>query len=89
MGLNQLRFYKYAYEIQNPDKKVSRAGLIFVEEPDSNFYVNLTEEDNSNIKQKIEFAYYNIEKLNFNPPKTDERKCDYCDYKHLCKFNEL
>ncbi len=87
--LNQLRFYKYAYEIQNPNTLVVRAGLIFVEEPDSNFYVNLTEEDNLNIKEKIKFAYKNISELNFNPPKPEDRKCDYCDYKHLCKLNEL
>lgn len=87
--LNQLRFYKYAYEIQNPDTKVSRAGLIFVEEPDSNFYADLVEEDNKNIKEKIEFVYKNISELNFNPPKLEDRKCDYCDFKHLCKLNDF
>ena len=87
--LNQLRFYKYAYEIQNPDTKVSRAGLIFVEEPMSNFYTDLTEDDNKNIKEKIAYVYENISNLNFNPPKQEDRKCDYCDYKHLCKLNEL
>lgn len=87
--LNQLRFYKYAYELQNPNTKVSRAGLIFVEEPDSNFYVNLTEEDNANIKDKIEYAYKNILELNFNPPKHEDRNCEYCDFKHLCKLSEL
>lgn len=87
--LNQLRFYKYAYELQNSDTMVARAGLIFVEEPDSNFYVNLTQEDNLNIKEKIEFAYKNIAELNFNPPKLEDRKCEYCDYKHLCKLNEM
>lgn len=87
--LNQLRFYKYAYELQNPNTMVVRAGLIFVEEPDSNFYVNLVEDDNLIIKEKIEFAYKNIAELNFNPPKLENRKCDYCDYKHLCKLNEM
>lgn len=87
--LNQLRFYKYAYELQNPTEKVSKAGLIFVEEPDSNFYVKLTDEDNEIIKEKIEYAYKNISELNFNPPELEDRKCEYCDYKHLCKLNEL
>ena len=64
--LNQLRFYKYAYEIQNQNTKVSRAGLIFVEEPDSNFYADLTDDDNKNIKEKIDFVYKNISELNFN-----------------------
>lgn len=87
--LNQLRFYKYSYELQNPETKVVKAGLIFVEEPDSNFYVELTEDDNKIIKEKIEFVYKNISELNFNPPKLEDRKCEYCDYKHLCKLNKL
>ncbi len=87
--LNQLRFYKYAYELQNPNEKVSRAGLIFVEEPDSNFYVNLTQEDNNIIKDKISFVYEKVSEMKFSPPNLDERNCEFCDYKHLCKLNEL
>lgn len=87
--LNQLRFYKYALELENEDITVDRAGLIFVEEPDKNFYINLTEEDNKIIKDKINYVYEEINKLNFDPPKLQERNCKYCNYKHLCKINEL
>ncbi len=87
--LNQLRFYKFAFELQHPDTKVSRAGLIFVEEPDKNFYINLTEDDNEKIKEKIKYVYENMDKLNFNPPEPDKRNCKYCDYIHLCKLNKI
>ncbi len=87
--LNQLRFYKYALELKNPNKKVSRAGLIFVEEPDSNFYINLTQDDNKIIEEKILSTYENISRLNFMPPRKEERNCEYCNYKHLCKLSDL
>jgi len=87
--LNQLRFYKYAFELQNKNAKVTRAGLIFVEEPDCNFYIKLTEDDNEIIKEKIKYVYDNISQLNFDPPRPEERNCEYCDYKHLCKLNEM
>lgn len=87
--LNQLRFYKYAFELQNPNKFVTRAGLLFVEEPDKNFYVNLNDEDSKIIEEKIGFVYENLEKLNFNPLPKDNRKCDFCEYYHLCKLNDM
>lgn len=87
--LNQLRFYKFAFEQQNPDTKVTRAGLIFVEEPHANFYINLTDADNEIIKGKIEYTYKNIQELNFEHPREEERKCEFCNYRHLCKLEEL
>ena len=87
--LNQLRFYKYALEQKNPNTKVSRAGLIFVEEPDNNFYINLTQEDNDIIEEKIVSTYENISQLNFLPPKKEERNCEYCNYKHICKLCDM
>ncbi len=85
--LNQLRFYKLAFELKNPGTKVSRGGLIFVEEPDSNFYIDFTNEDNQIIQDKISFAYENIQALNFDPPSEDEQNCGYCPYRHLCRLN--
>ena len=85
--LNQLRFYKYAFELQNKNAKVKRAGLVFVEEPDCNFYIELTETDNEIIKEKIKYVYENISQLNFDLPKMEERNCEYCDYRHLCRLD--
>lgn len=87
--LNQLRFYKLAFEIKNSGSKVTKTGLIFVEESDKNFYINLTDDDNEIIKNKIDYVYENVFNLNFEPPKQEERNCEYCNYRHLCKLNEL
>lgn len=87
--LNQLRFYKYAFEQMYPSAKVSRAGLLFVEDFSKNFYINLTQEDNDNIKEKISFAYKNIDNLNFKPGEKNDSKCKYCNYKEFCTLDLL
>ena len=87
--LNQLRFYKYAFEKMYPDRKVSRAGLIFVEDYSKNYYTNLTEEDNKIIEEKISYAYKNIEDLNFNPAEKSEKTCQYCAFKEFCELDIL
>ena len=84
-----MRFYKYAFEKLYPDRKVSRAGLIFVEDYSKNYYTNLTDEDNKIIEEKISFVYKNIENLNFNPPERTEKTCQYCAYKEMCTLNIL
>ena len=84
--LNQLRFYKLAYEIKHPESKVSQAGLLFVEEFEKNFYIKLTEEDNEKIKDKILTAYKDIRALKFEPCE-EGSACDNCSYSQLCKLN--
>ena len=84
--LNQLRFYKFAFEIQNKGAKVTDAGLIFVEEPAENFYTKLTEADNEIIKEKILDTYKNIHELNFDPQEGNEKVCANCEYRQLCKL---
>lgn len=86
--LNQLRFYKLAYETINEDAKVSRVGLIFPEEFDKNFYTELTQTDNEIIKNKILETYKNMRLMKFEPT-DDEKACEYCSYKQLCKLNIL
>lgn len=81
--LNQLRFYKLAFESQNPDFKVSQAGLIFVEEPDKNFYTVLTDDDNKNIQQKLTYACEQLNAMNFDK-KQNDKSCKFCAYKQLC-----
>lgn len=87
--LNQLRFYKFAFEIQNVGAKVSQVGLIFVEEHEKSFFTTLTEEDNQNIKEKIISTYENINALNFEPIECNENKCKFCGYKQLCRLDIL
>ena len=81
--LNQLRFYKLAFEAQNPNYKVSQAGLIFVEEPDKNFYVVLTDEDNKNIEKKLTYACEQLTAMNFEK-KQSEKSCKFCAFKQIC-----
>ena len=84
--LNQLRFYKLAYETQHTGSKVEMVGLIFPEDFEHNFYAQLTQEDNDIIKEKILDTYKNIKELHFEPTE-DEKACKYCPYKQLCKLN--
>ena len=85
--LNQLRFYKFAFETINPNSKVSKTGIIFVEEPDKNYYINLTDDDNKIIKDKIRFVYENIKNLNFEPVEQNDDNCCFCKYKQICNLN--
>lgn len=84
--LNQLRFYKFAFETQNDGAKVTQVGLIFVEEPTENFYTTLTDEDNRVIKEKILDTYKNIHALNFDPSEQDDKRCATCEFRQLCKL---
>lgn len=84
--LNQLRFYKFAFELQNKGAKVADTGLIFVEEFADNFYIKLTEEDNAIIKDKILDAYKNLHDLNFEPIEENDKVCANCEYRQLCKL---
>lgn len=86
--LNQLRFYKFAFETLYKDKQVSQVGLIFVEEHDKSYYTQLCEADNSYIKGKILDTYKNINELNFPAIEYDpNKKCKFCDYKQLCRLD--
>ena len=85
--LNQLRFYKFAFESLHKGKEVSQVGLIFIEEHDKSYYTELCENDNLIIKEKILNTYKNINELSFQPIELDENKCKFCDYKMLCRLD--
>lgn len=87
--LNQLRFYKFAFETQNKDSKVSQTGLVYVEEHDKNFYPSLNNNDNDIIKEKIINTYKNIHNLSFPAFEPNDKKCRFCSYKQLCKLNVI
>lgn len=86
---NQLCFYKYAFE-KLTGAKVSKVGLIFVEEHQKNVSLELTDSDMQYIENLIKDTYINIKALNFDP--INDRKsdaCKYCTYKQLCKLDVL
>lgn len=84
---NQLCFYKYAYE-KLTGHKVSKVGLIYVENHEKSVYKTLDNSDMEYIEDLIKNTYSNIRALKFNPIKEDKNgPCKYCEYKQLCKLD--
>lgn len=84
---NQLCFYKYAFE-KATGKKVSKVGLIYVENHSKNVYKTLIKEDIDYIENLIKSTYEKINSLQFDPIKEDKNgECKNCAYKHLCKLD--
>lgn len=89
---NQLRFYKLAFELKNPDLKVAYTGLIFVEEPEKNISLSFSNEEITDIESQIKEVLYKIYSLDFKPADTKDAKsknCEYCDYKMTCRLNVM
>ncbi|MFA6989920.1 MAG: ATP-dependent DNA helicase [Candidatus Gastranaerophilaceae bacterium] len=90
--LNQLRMYKFAYESLYQGHVVSKTGLIFVEEPEKNVYIDMTEKDNEIIKEKILKTYEGIHKLDFHAIDAENQNkdtCKFCQHKMICKLNVI
>lgn len=86
---NQLCFYKYAFEKMS-GKKVSKTGIIYVENHSKNVDKNLCDEDMLYIENKIKETCKNIKEMKFNPVKeTREGACKFCAYKQLCRLDVL
>ena len=84
---NQLCFYKYAYE-KLTGNKVSKVGIIYVENHEKSVEKYLIDEDMVYIENLIKEAYNNIKQMKFNPIKEDKQGvCKSCVYKHLCKLD--
>ena len=82
---NQLCFYKYAFE-KMTNKKVSKVGLIYVENHSKTIYKELTANDMNYIENLIVKAYDDIKNLQFNESAKSKDSCKYCAYQHLCKL---
>lgn len=84
---NQLCFYKYAYE-KLTGNKVSKVGIIYVENHEKSVDKYLTDDDMKYIETLIKGTYQNIKALKFNPIKEDKQgACKNCVYKQLCKLD--
>ena len=84
---NQLCFYKYAYE-KLTGNKVSKVGIIYVENHEKSVDKYLTDDDMKYIETLIKDSYQNIKALKFNPIKEDKQgACKNCVYKQLCKLD--
>lgn len=84
---NQLCFYKYAYE-KLTGNKVSKVGIIYVENHEKSVDKYLTDDDMKYIETLIKDTYQKIKALKFNPIKEDKQgACKNCVYKQLCKLD--
>ena len=86
---NQLCFYKYAYEKKYPEREVSKAGIIYVEDNKTS-EISLTKQDMEYIENLIISVYENINNLKFSSKcENDENTCKYCPYKDLCRLDVI
>lgn len=87
--LNQLCFYYLAFEMKG--YPVSQAGIIYVEDFEKNYIVQMAESDKNMIKDKILDVHNQIQKLEFAPvcPRQNNESCKRCIYKMLCKLNVI
>ena len=86
---NQLCFYKYAFEKMS-GKKVSKVGIIYVENHNHNVYKELCDEDMNYIENKIKEVYKDVKAMKFNPIKESrDGECKFCAYKHLCRLDVI
>ena len=83
--LNQLRFYKYAFE-KSTGNVVSKTGIIFPDDCLENCEKFLQEEDNILIERKIIETKSNIKNMNFEPNPKNKDICANCCYKGICGF---
>lgn len=85
---NQLCFYKYAFE-KLTNKKVSKVGLIYIENHSKTIYKELGQNDMEYIENLITKAYEDIKDLQFNETAKSSETCKYCAYKHICTLEIL
>lgn len=85
---NQLCFYKYAFE-KLTNKKVSKVGLIYIENHSKTIYKELGQNDMEYIENLITKAYKDIKDLQFNETAKSNDTCKYCAYKQICKLEIL
>ncbi len=86
---NQLCCYKYAYEKKYPDRKVSKVGIIYLDDNKTN-EIQLNSQDMQYIENLIIEIYNKLFDLNFNIKSDfDEKACAFCAYKDLCRLDVI
>ena len=86
---NQLCCYKYAFE-KKTGFKVSKVGVIYVENHTKSVTLELSQEDMDYIENLVVETYKKIRNLEFNIPLTvQEKTCSFCGYKELCKLDVI
>lgn len=86
---NQLCCYKYAFE-KKTGFKVSKVGVIYVENHTKSVVLDLTDEDMKYIENLVVQIYNDIRNLDFKVPVSiSEKTCAWCGYKELCKLDVI
>lgn len=86
---NQLCCYKYAFE-KKTGYKVSKVGVIYVENHTKSIELELGKEDMEYIEALVNSTYSDIRNLKFDVPiSIDEKNCNWCGYKELCRLDVL
>lgn len=86
---NQLCCYKYAYERKYPNRKVSKVGIIYLDD-NKTVETELTQTDMEYIESLILETYSKIRKLDFNVKiDFDTTICKNCTYKDLCRLDVI
>ena len=81
---NQIALYKYFYE-KKENVKVKEVCFVFPEEPTKNLYLELTDDEVQQVKNKVDEAILKIKNYEFEPSH-NKNACDYCQYKDFCKM---
>ena len=85
----QLCCYKYAFE-KKTGFKVSKVGVIYVENHTKSVELELTDEDMAYIEALVKETYDKIKNLEFRIPMgISENTCKYCAYKDICKLDVI
>lgn len=89
--LNQIQFYKLAFELENIGAKVSHVAIVYVEEPEKSYTQEVCDSDNHESIEKIQETYSKIKNLEFEPvcPSQKNDACAWCNYKLLCRLNVI
>lgn len=89
--LDQIQFYKLAFEAKNQGDKVSHVAIVYVEAPEKTYIQQVFENDNHEIKEKIKDVFSQIQNMEFEPVCENQKNdaCKWCNYKLLCKLNVI
>jgi len=89
--LDQIQFYKLAFELETVGAKVSYVSIVYVEEPEKSYTKDVCDSDNHEIREKILQVYSRIKNLEFEPvcDKQKDDACTWCNYKLLCRLNVI
>lgn len=89
--LDQIQFYKLAFEAKNQGNKVSHVAIVYVEDPEKTYVQQVFENDNHEIKEKIKDVFSQIQNMKFEPVCENQKNdaCKWCNYKLLCKLNVI